>query len=210
MVISVGSLNLQDIVEYQASGSICGIDAIGDTVVVAVEIQAIRNPVAIGVGVDHPVRVDIRVDHGVGVVVRRVGSTWECGGSGIVAVSACRHIRRWGVIAPAVVVGARAVADVLEGAIAAPAVEPVAAALDHAHGQGVIHRDIKPENILFSEGLAVVADFGIARMESSNLTVDGQFIGTPNFMSPEQAAGDNPKIGPSSASARAEPGIRSR
>ncbi len=69
----------------------------------------------------------------------------------------------------------------------------VAAALDHAHSQGVIHRDIKPENIMFSEGLPVVADFGIAKAVSAagpeNLTRSGFPLGTPGYMSPEQAAG---------------------
>jgi serine/threonine protein kinase len=69
----------------------------------------------------------------------------------------------------------------------------VASALGHAHRAGVIHRDIKPENILFSEGLPVVADFGIAKAVSAagpdNLTRSGFPLGTPGYMSPEQAAG---------------------
>jgi len=73
-------------------------------------------------------------------------------------------------------------------------VREVARALEHAHRRGVIHRDIKPENILFSEGLAVVADFGIARVlgsiSSEALTRSGFPLGTPGYMSPEQAAGN--------------------
>ena len=69
----------------------------------------------------------------------------------------------------------------------------IASALSHAHGQGVLHRDIKPENIMLSGGHARVADFGIGRALSStvteNLTVTGLAIGTPTYMSPEQASG---------------------
>lgn len=70
----------------------------------------------------------------------------------------------------------------------------VAAALEHAHAQGVVHRDIKPENILLSDGHAIVADFGIARAlehgAGQQLTATGVSIGTPAYMSPEQSAGE--------------------
>ena len=65
-------------------------------------------------------------------------------------------------------------------------------ALDHAHAKGVIHRDIKPENILFREdGSAVLTDFGIARLVSPDVTLTrhGTVVGTPQYMSPEQASG---------------------
>jgi serine/threonine-protein kinase len=72
--------------------------------------------------------------------------------------------------------------------------EQVASALEHAHRHEVIHRDIKPENILLHEGEVMVADFGIAVAVSAaggeRLTETGIAVGTPAFMSPEQASGD--------------------
>ncbi len=74
-------------------------------------------------------------------------------------------------------------------------IREVADALEYAHRAGVVHRDIKPENILLSQGHALVADFGVARAlqhaGQEQLTETGMSVGTPTYMSPEQAMGDN-------------------
>jgi serine/threonine protein kinase len=84
---------------------------------------------------------------------------------------------------------------------AAAYVQSVAHAIDYAHAQGILHRDLKPSNILIdATDQPRVTDFGLAKRikTDSDLTLSGQILGTPNFMSPEQAAGRRRDVGPQS------------
>lgn len=84
---------------------------------------------------------------------------------------------------------------------AARLVQVVAEAVHYAHQQGIVHRDIKPSNILIdSAGQPRITDFGLAKdlHGESDLTLSGQVLGSPNFVSPEQAAGQSNRVGPAS------------
>lgn len=78
----------------------------------------------------------------------------------------------------------------LSGAQVLDVVSQTAAALDYAHKRGIVHRDIKPSNVMLAEnGSAKIMDFGVAKIQSHQMTQSGAMIGTPNYMSPEQIQG---------------------
>ena len=87
--------------------------------------------------------------------------------------------------------------DFAEPGAAAALMIKVARAIHHAHERGILHRDLKPSNILLDEQLEpYISDFGLAKRfdENLNLTLTGAVMGTPSYMSPEQAKGDNAQI----------------
>src|SRR5205814_130377 len=78
----------------------------------------------------------------------------------------------------------------------------IASALDAAHARGMLHRDVKPANILVTgdldapDGRAVLCDFGLATLPGGDLTKSGEILGTPAFLSPEQALSERGQLGP--------------
>ncbi|MBT4864390.1 MAG: protein kinase [Planctomycetaceae bacterium] len=96
---------------------------------------------------------------------------------------------------------ARIEAGVPPFSITARWIAELAGAIDYAHAEGVVHRDLKPENILLdTHERPQILDFGLAKRldEDSSLTTEGSILGTPAYMSPEQARGDVGEVGPAS------------
>src|SRR5262249_20190638 len=91
----------------------------------------------------------------------------------------------------------RLTADRPGPAEAARLLAAIADALQHAHGQGIVHRDVKPSNIMLDgDGSPHVMDFGLAKREAGEITMtmEGQVLGTPAYMSPEQARGEAHRV----------------
>jgi len=134
-------------------------------------------------------RIAARLSHPGIVVVHDVGRDAETGTLYI----AMEHLRGR-TLADLISEGVR-----LDWRVALSIVLRIAEALHHAHREGVVHRDLKPANImLLPSGEPKILDFGIAKVETARtkLTTDGQFFGTPLYMSPEQAQGE--ELGPRS------------
>jgi serine/threonine-protein kinase len=134
-------------------------------------------------------RIAARLSHPGIVVVHDVGRDAQTG-TLYIAMERLRGRTLADVISDGVTLEARAALSI---------VARLAEALHHAHAQGVVHRDLKPANVmLLPSGEPKILDFGIAKMETARvkLTSDGQFFGTPLYMSPEQAQGQD--LGPRS------------
>jgi formylglycine-generating enzyme required for sulfatase activity len=106
-----------------------------------------------------------------------------------------------GRVLSAVMIEGRKKKKLTPAASAATWIRQLADALAYAHSQGIVHRDVKPDNILIDgQGQPLLMDFGLAKVlgDQSTLTTEGSLLGSPAYMSPEQARGDNQLVGPAS------------
>ncbi len=115
----------------------------------------------------------------------------------ILPVYASGHDKGYSYIAMRYIPGARTLVQTMQDAPLAPQkiihlAHQIAAALDHAHTAGIVHRDVKPSNILMDDDWVFLSDFGLAKAmeQASDLTGTGVGVGTPAYMSPEQAKGE--------------------